>query len=43
VVARGGLGIACLGGDNAAARPARVPESLRAALAGYAVIRTPGV
>jgi enediyne biosynthesis thioesterase len=42
LVARGRQRIACMLGDHEAARPARVPASLQIALAGYAVIGTPG-
>jgi enediyne biosynthesis thioesterase len=41
LVARGRQRIACMRGPNTDTRPARVPESLRRALAGYTV-RPPG-
>jgi enediyne biosynthesis thioesterase len=41
LVARGRQRIACMRGPNTDTRPARVPESLRRALAGYSV-RPPG-
>ena len=37
LIARGRQRIACMRGPNTNTRPARVPESLRAALAGYAI------
>jgi enediyne biosynthesis thioesterase len=42
LVARGRQRIACMRGPNTDTRPARVPESLRRALEGYAVRSAPG-
>jgi enediyne biosynthesis thioesterase len=39
LVARGRQRVACMRGPNTDTRPTRVPESLRAALAPYAVVR----
>jgi enediyne biosynthesis thioesterase len=43
LVARGRQRIACMRSNDQATGPARVPESLRAALAAYDVVRSPEV
>jgi enediyne biosynthesis thioesterase len=42
LVARGRQRIACMRGEKDGTRPARVPESLRAALSAYQAVRMPG-